>query len=301
MRRFADFFQFTPRKDWPLGTTDNAQTESIFNGTKARLKTIPIFVIDNVAQWYLGINKSESISIKGGFRPMIAPPFDEFWMECSIPTNHFTSMNYGIVDMLQGVHCIVIQPSVPTDTTRWQIVFTRYIGTEKSVIGPVDGFILDIDTEGFTNDFKYEGFVNFPNESESEGFWNFGNMFFNICVAALHFMNCSKVEVKEVIAPKRLLGNKALKRGERQPINYKVLDIEPLKVLLKTEGKMDEVGIKQALTNVRGHWRGYTPEKPLFGRFVGKVFIKDHARGSSEVGIIKNTYNLKSPSDKDEP
>jgi hypothetical protein len=292
MRRLADLIQFMPRGSGELGDLDPIQSQLQFDYTKSQLKTIPIFVVDNIIKWVTSSGESDSFQIGDNFEIMMVPPFDEFWIEFNIDP-----VGIDASPVLQGFHCAVNLLSPSTDNKKWEIEFVRYSCVGKYLAGPIDFTFLRLNAEGFITGSRFGTFL--IDKRPLEIYFNFVCKAFHLCFLALHFLSYPKVRTEEVLPPKRLLGNKALKRGERQPVKFKVLDIEPLKVLLRTEGKMDEVGLKQALTNVRGHWRIYTPEKPLFGHFVGKVFIKDHARGSSELGIIKNTYNIKSPSESE--
>lgn len=41
---------------------------------------------------------------------------------------------------------------------------------------------------------------------------------------------------------------------------------------------------------VRGHFRYYSEERPLFGRISGGVFIKEHSRGKDDYGTIQKDY-----------
>lgn len=43
---------------------------------------------------------------------------------------------------------------------------------------------------------------------------------------------------------------------------------------------------------VRGHFRRYTPERPLFGRVVGAVWVESFERGDSGLGRITKDYEL---------
>jgi hypothetical protein len=52
--------------------------------------------------------------------------------------------------------------------------------------------------------------------------------------------------------------------------------------------------------DVRGHFHFYTPEKPLFGRIAGAVWIPAHQRGKKDAGTIKKDY-LISPKPPEEP
>ena len=43
---------------------------------------------------------------------------------------------------------------------------------------------------------------------------------------------------------------------------------------------------------VRGHFRKYTEERPLFGRYSGTFWVPAHAKGSKEHGEIAHEYEV---------
>ena len=43
---------------------------------------------------------------------------------------------------------------------------------------------------------------------------------------------------------------------------------------------------------VRGHFRYYTDERPLFGRYSGMIWVPDHERGNDDVGHIRKDYEV---------
>ena len=107
----------------------------------------------------------------------------------------------------------------------------------------------------------------------------------------ISFMNCKNVtrlEKREVSSPK------AVKRQNAPPfIKYYILDINPMKEVLRTEGHSESIGLKKALHICRGHFATYTAEKPLFGKYVGMFHRPDHVRGSAEKGVVVKDYNVK--------
>lgn len=111
---------------------------------------------------------------------------------------------------------------------------------------------------------------------------------------AISFMHCKNVAVSPVDPPTKLSRKYERKHG-RPLTRYHVLEIEPMKRVLKTEGRSDEVGLKKALHIARGHFRTYSEEKPLFGKFAGTVWVPQHLRGSKDRGQVKKDYAVKSP------
>ncbi len=93
---------------------------------------------------------------------------------------------------------------------------------------------------------------------------------------------------------------KASRRHERKygkPLTrYYILEIEPMKEILRTEGRSAQVGLKRALHICRGHFATYSPEKSLFGKYAGTFWKPQHIRGTKERGEIVKDYEVKSPS-----
>src|SRR5262245_37452556 len=111
---------------------------------------------------------------------------------------------------------------------------------------------------------------------------------------ASSFMSCKNVQLIENQAPRH--ERRQRERECNPPLTkYYTLEIEPMKKILRTEGKSKEVGLKKALHICRGHFAHYTPDKPLFGKVSGRFWIPAHVRGSKEAGEIKKDYKIKIP------
>jgi hypothetical protein len=84
----------------------------------------------------------------------------------------------------------------------------------------------------------------------------------------LSFLHCKNVTV-------------AVKKSERRysGLLYHDIDIKPMRKVLKTEGREDEVGSKNALSICRGHFRNYEEGRGLFGKHHGTYWVDWHARG----------------------
>ena len=48
---------------------------------------------------------------------------------------------------------------------------------------------------------------------------------------------------------------------------------------------------------VRGHFRYYHPDRPLFGRYAGMVWIPEHTRGDAGNGIVHKGYMIRAKID----
>lgn len=112
---------------------------------------------------------------------------------------------------------------------------------------------------------------------------------------ALSFMHCKKqTKLIEHIPPEKV--QKKRERSKKPPLTkYYTLDIEPLKEILRTEGRVHEVGLAKALHICRGHFKDYSQGKGLFGKYQGLYWWDNHIRGNEEAGKIIKDYSVKLP------
>lgn len=111
-----------------------------------------------------------------------------------------------------------------------------------------------------------------------------------VLLGALNFMNCRNVAL---IEPKR--ERHVAKRIARTGVSVHTINVFPTGVSAKNEAERgDKVGTP--LTSVRGHFACYGPEYDrglLFGKYAGRFWIAQHARGSSEHGESIHDYRLR--------
>lgn len=65
-----------------------------------------------------------------------------------------------------------------------------------------------------------------------------------------------------------------------------------MKKIIKTEGNVDEVGLKRALHICRGHFKNYSNGKGLFGKYKGLYWWDMNLRGNSENGTVVKDYKV---------
>lgn len=113
----------------------------------------------------------------------------------------------------------------------------------------------------------------------------------HVPLLAMSFANCRNVVRRDVTAE---VGPPAkwIRRQKAPEIRYHVLDINPMKEVLRTEGGIEANGLKKALHICRGHFAHY--ENGLFGRGEAVTIWKpSHVRGSVEHGIVDKDYRIK--------
>lgn len=112
----------------------------------------------------------------------------------------------------------------------------------------------------------------------------------------ISFLHCRNVLLQEVRPPRRPLSNQQRRRGERArtPLSYHVLDIRPMREVLRTQGQQERVGTRRALHICRGHFAHYR-ERGLFGKYRGTFWRPQHVRGDAEQGVRVKDYRVKAP------
>ena|SRR5579883_2385088 len=109
------------------------------------------------------------------------------------------------------------------------------------------------------------------------------------------FLHCRNVVLQEVRPSRKPLSNQQRRRGERPrvPLSYHVLDIRPMREVLRQEGQEERMGARRALHICRGHFAHYE-ERGLFGKYKGTFWRPQHVRGSAERVQLKD-YRLSLP------
>lgn len=109
---------------------------------------------------------------------------------------------------------------------------------------------------------------------------------------AYSFCHCRNVVVRKVDAQDRE-SREARKRG--QPVQrWHVLEVDAGRAVTVREGEQSEPkrhGV--ALHICRGHFARYTAEKPLFGHYVGTVWVPQHVKGAKEHGVSQKDYSVR--------
>ncbi len=112
---------------------------------------------------------------------------------------------------------------------------------------------------------------------------------------SVQFLHCKNITLREVVPSQPRVMVTGRKHGApKKLVRYHVLDIEPMRRVLRGEGGMGErgEGVKQALHVCRGHFKDYR-QRGLFGKRKGLFWWDQHARGDVKVGIVEKDYAVK--------
>jgi hypothetical protein len=109
---------------------------------------------------------------------------------------------------------------------------------------------------------------------------------------AMNLLNCKNVETERVIVPAPVR-KKRLKKGYPE-IEWKrlVVHVGKERIPIRYEANPQKGPPQTRLHVCRGHFRTYTTEAPLFGKYTGRYWIPQHTRGTKSLGEIHKVYDI---------
>jgi hypothetical protein len=110
------------------------------------------------------------------------------------------------------------------------------------------------------------------------------------CLLAISFCHCRNVAIAECNPPVKL-SKRHEKRYGRPLLRYNVIEIEPVRKILESEGSLSHTGLSRALHICRGHFKQYTA-RGLFGKLQGTYWWPTHVRGNHRAGIVLTDYDV---------
>jgi hypothetical protein len=111
---------------------------------------------------------------------------------------------------------------------------------------------------------------------------------------AVSLANCRNTKRIEH-APRPKLSKRCEAVYGKPAVKYYTLEIDPIKRILETEGRIGEVGLQRALHLCRGHFADYRNGNGLFGKHKGLFWVGPHLRGSAKQGVVIKNYEIKAP------
>jgi hypothetical protein len=277
------------------------KVRTVGNRLKRLQSAVPV-VADNVAA-YLWAGKTtlddERVYVNGQLEwsdyPNLKPPFDNYLVEWLTVT---PDMKKG--SKWHGVHITKAEDGTSESCgnvrLRCELFITDAERNDSIVVGPAIAYEIQVAKDGTFVDARIaEQFFFGADDAETEDIQLAYLTMMQPAFLATSFMHCRNIIVNEV-APPRKLAKASRKRHGVPLVSYRTINIEPMRKLLRSEGRSNETGIKHALHICRGHFRTYTPDKPLFGKVTGTVFVPMHARGSAQEGIVVQNYTVIAPS-----
>jgi len=255
---------------------------------------IPVLLIPNVAEYIFTGTDQEYWDLTVDF-PNLAPPYPQFWSEHHLPTK-MRSKECGDTDLSDkvprgriGVLVTALDPASQIDARArseappecrwilWTEIFIDFgLTRDYTASGSHGAFFLMVDAQGHALGKPWaQTYSGGRHEREIQSLMSW----FHPTFLAMSFMHCKNVAIiNNPIDAK--LAKRYRERHGRAPTPYKTLVIEPLKQILRTEGRAGEVGLAKAMHICRGHFRDYRQGAGLFGRYHQLVWTPMTVRGT---------------------
>ncbi len=115
------------------------------------------------------------------------------------------------------------------------------------------------------------------------------NIMLNCCLFALNLMNCKNVVLEE--APLSHRQKRNIRMGKPN-YRYHVLKIRRGKKLYDFDQETSGSGGKNSIHMCRGHFKTYTEDAPLMGKFVGTYYWGAFMRGRDKDKFVDKDYEL---------
>jgi len=275
----------------------NAETHNLID-----LKRCRVFLLQNI----LSTIPDE---IDFSQLPRLAPPYENCWFEWTkniikrddIPEDFSGDIDDHMLDMMlnldgecrQGISL----SSNHINEEGWHLYFESYIrvGENIPLIFPIlykvelnsDGYFIKINKliKGKPNPMLNSLASNLLEDDAIQES-------VNTVLYALGLMNCKNIVTIERGGPR---GESKRNRHHAWLHRHYVLQIHPMKEITKIEHDDGSSEREISFHFCRGHFKTYTVEKPLFGKFVGTFWWDAHARGSIKTGIVTKDYNVNPP------
>lgn len=279
------------------------------------------FDINNVAEYLAGQRGIDGWGVEDFPSPV--PPFPNLWLEfqasalgsavkteSSQPGVHQIGIHILSVDTTafdEQSDCIqeALEQGYAVDQIRWYVRMTVVLRPKKQrpFIWATATYILDEDgvvqfVRGHsTPTMLFEGLAPVFQTLDADDWQGVTHETLRVAIypamLALSFSNCRNVAIEEVPPMPPKLARKFEQRHGKPPVTFRVLAIDPMREVLRREGRSESTGLKRALHICRGHFVTYSDERPMFGRLSGRFWVPSHTRGNLINGRIEKAYRVR--------
>lgn len=270
---------------------------------KSTLTETPLVIVDEVAAYLSGNVLGGSGTWRVQDLPTVTPPFQSVFLETTSPNPEAPIRSWGAffsrLDQLQ----VETNPKIRSEDVRW-VVEMALLFDDRGVIKThpaVYVFYLDgagqllCDGEGNT---LYETATIVEPELagilEKDARWEeLKDATFSLALPfwfAFAFMHCRNVTLESPTVSRQV--RRQANRKGTPLLDYRVLNIEPMKGVLRTEGGLADSGPGVALHICRGHFKDFRDGPGLFGKHKGIYWWEGSVRGSLSKGKVEKDYHV---------
>ena len=255
---------------------------------------LPIIEITNVAEYYYYGMDQEAIGNLDF--PNCAPPFQECWFEYKLPPKIRTAYKGSIeVNTFRPRIGMYVRYD-RLDEGGWEVYLNPYIEVPDvrpvTALGPCNEWRANVTKDGALG---AQFTVSHPGAEVSDSAMTALKELISLTHSvflAISFMHCKNVILTTECVDKKL-AKRYQERHGMQPVKFHTLVIEPLKQILRKEGKSEQTGLHKALHICRGHFRDYREGKGLFGKHNVLVWQDSIVRGTIEKDIPRREIEFK--------
>ena len=169
--------------------------------------------------------------------------------------------------------------TIDWDRVRWIYTITVWLGGHSSgkpirTCGPLHLWRVAVYPDGEIADVNWVNLDTRPGADIMQ--WDMSNL---VVLGSINLGNCVNVELREPVR-QRAAARRIARTGVR--VN---------------RGKKGESAVSSSvpLHTVRGHFARYGPQydrKLLFGKYAGRYWVPQHARGAEEQGRVEHVYEM---------
>lgn len=282
---------------------------------------LPVLNVQNVAEYCYSETPRDWILTD---IPNLAPPFESFWIEYKWPPDKSIVLGFlltyydrntpvnnenGIVPLANAELIYKNNPSVNKaselfpvlNESGWVLNVATFSQLSGELAGPNASVWFEVTRDGGISGrgCKVEPWDE-PDISEQDK----RNIITTLYPAflSISFLHCKNVAVQTEHMSKPL-AKKWHNRYNLWPTPYKTLVIEPMKAILRKDGKSEETGLHRAIHICRGHFKDYREGNGLFGKYHVMVWQPSLVRGTKRYDLDDNTtpprtIEFKLPGDK---
>jgi hypothetical protein len=114
-----------------------------------------------------------------------------------------------------------------------------------------------------------------------------------LTIASMLVLNCKNIKYKKK-HPDKKLNKKRMSKKHIPLFVYHTLEFEPLEVIIyKADKKIDNTKVDRRVHLCKGHFKTYTKDNPLFGKYIGLYWWQPHVRGNIKKGVVVKDYKLR--------
>lgn len=242
--------------------------------------------------------------------PVVAPPYAKLWLEIAEPAriegitrNYYAGLLLLSDEELTSSERQSFKDYHALDTVRWRTHISFYFQNETGIRQLQAMETIYIHANGkIALPLRKITRLSRTSLSDSELDAKMDNIYLPpdmrfTLLHALALMHCKNIYV--IDQPLTRQQRRQLERKNVDPIMVKTLAVRPTGAIKASTPGFNRLTRLMRHHLVRGHFKTFTPEAPLFGKHVGTYWWESSVRGHSEKGEVKKSYKVYPRSDED--